>query len=79
MTNLYTKYHVNKCVPCEVKKNVTCKELSTSKRHNSADNFLIVPKIILDLDIVMINLYIKFKYNDGFLCEENERTGTADN
>lgn len=36
---------------------------STSKEHYSLTNCSIVPKIKLDLVIIMINLYIKFHFN----------------
>ena len=32
------------------------------KYHNSVENGLIAPNIELDLDIIMINLYIKFNF-----------------
>jgi hypothetical protein len=46
---------------------------SKSKGHNSVQNGSIVPKTELDLDILTINLYIKFHFNMCNQCEENER------
>lgn len=36
-------------------------------------NSLIVPKIKIDLDILMINPYTKFHFSTRNLCLENER------
>jgi hypothetical protein len=54
--------------------NGNCKllDFSKSKGHNSGKNVSIVPKIELDLDILTINLYIKFHFNMSNQCEENE-------
>jgi hypothetical protein len=47
--------------------------LSKSKGHNSVKNGSIVPKTELDLDILKINLCIKYHFNMCNQCEENER------
>jgi hypothetical protein len=44
--------------------------------HNSVRNGSIIPKTVLDLDILMINLYTKFHFNMCNQCEENERKRT---
>lgn len=49
-----------------------------SKGHNSVKTDLIIPKIVLDLDILMINLYNKSHFNRCNLCEENERNMRMD-
>lgn len=46
-----------------------------SKGHNSIKNCLIIPKIELEVDIIMVNLHVcqfsfQYMYN---LCEENEQ------
>jgi hypothetical protein len=46
---------------------------SKSKGHNSVQNGSIVPKTELDLDILMINLCIKFHFNMCIQCKENEQ------
>jgi hypothetical protein len=46
---------------------------SKSKGHNSVKNGSIVPKTELGLDILIINLYIKFHLNMCNHCIENER------
>ena len=60
--NLYTKIHFNMCIQCkenERKLQITG-IFSKSKGHNSVKNGSIVPKILLGLNILTINLYTKF-------------------
>lgn len=52
-----------------------CNFFNKSKGHNSIKNCLIIPKIELEVDIIMVNLHVcqisfQYMYN---LCEENEQ------
>lgn len=54
----------------ETAKNWNC---FNPKGHNSVGNCSIEPKIKLELDIIIINLYIKFHFYTCNRCKENER------
>jgi hypothetical protein len=73
--NLYTKFHSNMCIQCkENKRKLQFTGIfSKSKGHNSVKNGSIVPKILLGLNILTINLYTKFQFNMSIQCKENER------
>lgn len=44
-----------------------------SKVHNSVINCSIVPKVKINLAIIMVNLYTKFNFSKCNLCQENEQ------
>jgi hypothetical protein len=73
--NLCIKFHFNMCIQCpkNERKIVNYWNFSKSKGHNSGKNGSIIPKIILDLDILTINLYTKFHFNMSNQCKEIER------
>lgn len=77
MIKLYTKFHFIMCNLSEENKwkRKILQFFYKSKGHNSIKNCLIIPKIELDIDIIMVNLHVcqisfQYMYN---LYEENEQ------
>lgn len=74
MINLHNTF-ISIFVTSEKEINGNCKrvELSNFEGHNSLKNSTFVPKIELNVDFIITNLYTRFYFNMCNICEENEQ------